>query len=146
MSRRPGSCAGPRPVRSPRSGTTRRTVASSCPARSGCRSARSPSFSTTTSPSRSSRVIGCCSTPPDRPAATRPATIGGRVARPLPEPLDEWYRLTERWSLPISRDHVFRPAEDLDLTADLVDFWHADDGSERYAFDADEFVFEQGIP
>jgi hypothetical protein len=79
--------------------------------------------------------------PPDRPAPTRP-----RGTKPLPEPLDEWYRLTDRWSLPICRDHVFRPAEDLDRTADLVDFWHTDDGSERYAYDADLYVFEQGTP
>jgi hypothetical protein len=77
--------------------------------------------------------------PPDRPVPTRPLPA-------LPEPLAEWYRLTDRWSLPICRDHVFRPADDLDLAADLVEFWSSDDGSDRYAFDAADQVFEQGVP
>jgi len=84
--------------------------------------------------------------PPDRAALIQPASLQPPRAPSLPEPLDEWYRLTDRWSLPICRDHVFRPAKDLDRTADLVDFWHTDDGSERYAYDADGYVFEQGIP
>src|SRR5690348_6772152 len=77
--------------------------------------------------------------PPDRPVPARPRPA-------LPEPLAEWYRLADRWSLPICRDHVFRPAADLDLAADLVEFWSADDGSDRYAFDAAQLVFEQGAP
>jgi len=77
--------------------------------------------------------------PPDRMTATHPLPV-------LPEPLTEWYRLTDRWSLPICRDHVFRPANDLDLTADLVEFWSADDGSDRYAYDASDHVFEGGLP
>jgi hypothetical protein len=77
--------------------------------------------------------------PPDRPVPTRALPA-------LPEPLAEWYRLTERWSLPICRDHVFRPVADLNLASDLVEFWSADDGSDRYAYDASDQVFEGGVP
>jgi hypothetical protein len=77
--------------------------------------------------------------PPDRPVA--PLLVTG-----LPEALVEWYLLAERWSLPISRDHIFRPAGDLDITAELVEFWSADDGSESYAFDVADQVFEGGVP
>ena len=77
--------------------------------------------------------------PPDRPAA--PSSLPPS----LPPPIIEWYRLASRWSLPICRDHVFRPAASLDLGADLVEFWSSDDGSDRYAYDASDQVFEDGV-
>jgi hypothetical protein len=62
---------------------------------------------------------------PDRPVSTRP--------RPdhLPPPLVTWYRLADRWSLPLSRDHRFVPADE--LAADGV-FWQSTDGDEAYAY------------
>jgi hypothetical protein len=62
---------------------------------------------------------------PDRPASTRP------LPAHLPEPLADWYRLADRWSLPLSRDHRFVPAEE--LAGDGV-FWHSRDGAEAYAY------------
>lgn len=82
--------------------------------------------------------------PPDRPPP--PASAVPSLPPSLPSALDEWYRLAARWSLPICRDHVFRAAGDLDLAAELVDFWSADDGSDQYAYDAAHQVFEQGVP
>jgi hypothetical protein len=78
--------------------------------------------------------------PPDRPASTR------ALPAALPPPLEQWYRLADRWSLPLSRDHVFVPPTELDFEADPVEFWHAEDGSEAYAYalgERDPMVFER---
>jgi hypothetical protein len=62
---------------------------------------------------------------PDRPVSTRP--LPGH----LPSPLVSWYRLADRWSLPLSRDHRFVPADEV---ADDRIFWRSTDGDEAYAY------------
>jgi hypothetical protein len=74
--------------------------------------------------------------PPDRPPGE-----GGALPSGLPEPLAEWYRLARRWSVPLSRDHVFVAADALDLHAEPVEFWRG--VSDAYAFDRDGMVAER---
>ncbi len=120
--------------------------------------------------------------PPDRPVSTRP------LPPALPAELVEWYRLADRWSLPLSRDHIFKDPDAGGHNsgepvasagpgghnsgetvasagpgghnsgepvatqphggggANLVEFWHADDGSDSYAYGDDLSVFEDGRP
>ena len=54
---------------------------------------------------------------PDRPVPTRLLPPG------LPPPLVTWYGLAGRYSLPLSRDHEFLPADALEADGDKKVFW-----------------------
>jgi hypothetical protein len=75
--------------------------------------------------------------PPDRPVSTRP------LPPALPAPLAAWHRLADRWTLPLSRDHVMKSPDSIDTDDSRAVFWHSPDNSDVYAFGPDELVYER---
>jgi hypothetical protein len=75
--------------------------------------------------------------PPDRPMSTR------TLPPALPASLASWYRLADRWSVPLGRDHVFEPPDRIETDTDRAIFWRASDNSDVYAFAPDELVYER---
>lgn len=66
---------------------------------------------------------------PDRPPVDLP--LPG-----VPEPLAGWYRIAARYSLPLSRDHLMHPWDELRQRRGLVRFWEGSTDWYSYAADA----------
>lgn len=75
--------------------------------------------------------------PPDRPMSKR------HLPAALPAPLAAWHRLADRWSVPLSRDHVMEPPDAIQTDDSRAVFWRAQDSSDAYAFAPDEQVYER---
>ena len=76
---------------------------------------------------------------PDRPPGNQSLPHG------LPAPLVNWYRVAQRRSIPLSRDHTLRPAERLRLDEPMVAFWDGEVDAYAYASGPqDPWVFERG--
>src|SRR4051794_34050764 len=78
-----------------------------------------------------------CYFPPDRPVSAR------HLPAALPAPLAAWHRLADRWSVPLSRDHVMESPDGIETDDSRAVFWRAQDGSDAYASAPDEQVYER---